>query len=176
MKKATTTSREANHQTVPLKIETAAGAKSIQMGFTNQRVTAHGGLVLMSSFLAKIGWRKALADALPHRPTSPNAYAPVDISLGFMGGVLAGADKFSRVGQLCGDPALPEVLGLEAVASQPTLTRFFSRFSQAANESFGPRHGFLLRQLPSHRDGYTLDVDSTSILHEDGHQEGVRVG
>src|SRR4030095_11785075 len=57
--------------------------------------TPHGGLALMSSFLARIGWRKALASALPHRPTSPNAYRPEEIALGFMAGVLSGADKFS---------------------------------------------------------------------------------
>lgn len=173
MKKATETSQEVDHQTVPLNIETAAGEKSIQMGFTAQRLTPHGGLALMSSFLAKIGWRAALANALPQRPTSPNAYAPVDIALGFMAGVLAGADKFSRVGQLCGDPALPEILGMEAVPSQPTLTRFFSGFSLRANTvGFGALHRWLLGRLPSHKGGYTLDLDSTSILHEDGHQDG----
>jgi hypothetical protein len=176
MKKASMASDEAAHQTVPLVIETATGLRSIQMGFTNQRLSAHGGLALMSSFLAKIGWRRQLAAVLPHRPTSPNAYIPVDIALGFMGGVLTGADKFSRVGQLCGDPVLPEVLGIEAVASQPTLTRFFGRFSRASNQSFGALYRFLLGRLPSHAGGYTLDLDSTAIVHEDGHQEGVRVG
>jgi len=35
-----------------------------------------------------------------------------------------------------------------------------------------------VRALPSARAkaGYTLDLDSTALLHEDGHQEGVRVG
>ena len=176
MKNTTTASHEASHQTVPLKVETAHGSKSIQMAFTDQRVTPHGGLALMSSFWQKLGWRKELAAALPQRPSSPNAYAPVDIALGFMGGVLAGADKFSRVGQLCADPALPQILGLEAVPSQPTLTRFFAGFSQRANESFAGLHRFLARKLPSEKEGYTLDLDSLAILHEEGHQEGVRPG
>ena len=30
--------------------------------------------------------------------------------------------------------------------------------------------------MPSERDGYTLDLDSWALLHEDGPQEGVRVG
>lgn len=176
MKNSNLASREADHQTVPLTIETKSGARSIQMSFTNQRLTPHGGLALMGSFLAKIGWRAQLEKAMPYEPTSPNAYAPVDIALGFLAGVLTGADKLSRVGQLCGDPALPEALGVEAIPSQPTLTRFFGRFSQAANEAFGGLYRFLLGRLPSYRGGYTLDLDSTSIVHEDGHQEGVRVG
>jgi hypothetical protein len=176
MKKSTAASREAIHQTVPLKVETACGVKSIQMGFSEQRLSAHGGLVLMSSFLQKLGWRKVLAEALPQRPTSPNAYAPVDIALGFMAGILSGADKFSRVGQLCADPVLPAILGIEAMPSQPTLTRFFQGFSPRANEAFAGLERFLLRRLPSLREDYTLDLDSTSLLHEAGHQEGVRPG
>ena len=30
--------------------------------------------------------------------------------------------------------------------------------------------------LPSRREGYTLDLDSTKLLHEDGHEEGVESG
>ncbi len=33
-----------------------------------------------------------------------------------------------------------------------------------------------MNRLPSTKEGYTLDLDSTRLLHEDGHQEGVRVG
>src|SRR5829696_3583684 len=153
MKTTTAASHEASHQTVPLKVETAHGPKSIQMEFSEQRLTPHGGMALMSSFLAKLGWRKELARALPHQPTSPNAYAPVDVALGFMGGVFAGADKLSRVGQLCGDPALPQILGIEALPSQPTLSRFFAKFSQASNQAFGSLYQFLLRRLPSHPGG-----------------------
>jgi hypothetical protein len=32
------------------------------------------------------------------------------------------------------------------------------------------------RNCPERADGYTLDLDSFSLIHEDGHQEGVRVG
>ena len=33
-----------------------------------------------------------------------------------------------------------------------------------------------LNRLPGHPHGYTLDLDSTRLLHEDGQQEGVSVG
>lgn len=33
-----------------------------------------------------------------------------------------------------------------------------------------------MRRLPNERDGYTLDLDSSALLHEDTHQEAVRVG
>jgi DNA-directed RNA polymerase subunit N (RpoN/RPB10) len=171
------TSREETHQTVPLKVSTASGPRSIQIGFSDQRISAHGGLALMSAYLQRIGWRKQLAAVLPQAPRSPNAFAPVDVALGFMAGVWCGADKFSRVGHLAADPLLPEVLGTEALPSQPTLTRFFRGFSQPSNTAgFGRLSRWLCGRLPSQRGGYTLDLDSTAIVHEDGHQEGVRVG
>jgi len=36
--------------------------------------------------------------------------------------------------------------------------------------------GWCLECLPSRAGGYALDLDSTRLLHEDGHQEGVEVG
>jgi hypothetical protein len=111
MKSKARASHEATHQTVPLEIETACEKMSMQLGFSNQRLTPHGGMALMSSFWARLDWRRKVAAALPQQPRSPNADQPVDIALGFMGGVLVCADKFSRVGQLAGDPALSEILG-----------------------------------------------------------------
>ena len=125
------TSHEETHQTVPLKVSTATGSQSIQIRLTDQRISAHAGLALMSGFLHRSGWREQLAAALPHAPQSPNAYLPVAVALGFMAGVWCGADTFSRVGHLAADPLLPEVLGTEALPSQPTLTRFFRGFSRA---------------------------------------------
>jgi hypothetical protein len=66
---------------------------------------------------------------LPQTPISPNAYVPTDIALGYLGGILAGADKLSRVAWLQSDPAVAQVLSIEA--------------------------------LPSRREGYTLDLDSS---------------
>jgi len=37
-------------------------------------------------------------------------------------------------------------------------------------------HAWAVRELPARPDGYTLDLDSFSLIHEDGQQEGVRVG
>lgn len=162
-----------------LDLDRAAGAASIRISFTDQRLTAHGGLVVWSHFLHQKKFRKELGQVLPHAPTSPNAYAPTDIALGYLGGILAGADKLSRVAWLQSDPALAEVLGIEAVPSQSTLSRFFGAFTFKSCERLAGLHGWALRGLPSRarpQEGYTLDLDSWALLHEDGHQEGVAVG
>jgi len=168
-------SREAN-QTVQLPIDTKDHSASIRISFTDQRLTAHGGMIVWSHFLQQKKFRDQLRQALPHQPTSPNAYDPTDVALGYMGGILAGADKLSRVAWLQSDAAVAEVLGVEAIASQSTFSRFFGAFSQSACNVLQGLHRRSMDSLPSWREGYTLDLDSWSLLHEDGHQEGVKVG
>ena len=159
-----------------LDLGTKDGVKSIRIGFTDQRLTAHGGLAVWTRFITERKLREQLRTVLPHEPTSPNAYDPCDTALGFIGGILCGADKLARVAHLAHDPAVAEVLGIEAVPSQSTLSRFFARCGRGACEALSDLHRWALQDLPARAEGYTLDLDSFSLLHEDGHQEGVRVG
>lgn len=136
-------------------------------------------MIVWSHFLHQKKFRRELSAVLPHAPTSPNAYAPADIALGYLGGILAGADKLSRVAWLQSDAAIAEVLGIEAVPSQSTLSRFFGAFTFKSCEQLARLHSWALRGLPSSArpsEGYTLDLDSWALLHEDGHQDGVAVG
>ena len=167
--------READ-QTVRLPIDTKDATSSIRISFTDQRLTAHGGMVVWSHFLHQKSFRQRLREVLPHCPTSPNAYDPTDVALGYVGGILCGADKLSRVAWLQSDPALSQVLGVEAIASQSTLSRFFEVFGQKTCNALNGLHRQAVGSLPSLKDGYTLDLDSWSLLHEDGHQQGVAVG
>ena len=167
--------QEAN-QTVRLQIDSKDGSPSIRISFTDQRLTAHGGMVVWSHFLHQKRFRAKMGEFLPHAPTSPNAYVPEDVGLGYMGGILCGADKLSRVAWLQSDPALAEVLGIEAIASQPTFSRFFNEFTQRTSTALSRVHFWAISSLPTLKDGYTLDLDSWALLHEDGHQEGVKAG
>jgi hypothetical protein len=133
-------------------------------------------MIVWSHFLHQQGFRRQLREVLPHCPSSPNAYDPTDVALGYMGGILCGADKLSRVAWLQSDAAVSEVLGVEAVASQSTFSRFFDVFGQKTCNGLNGLHRQAVYRLPSFKGGYTLDLDSWSLLHEDGHQEGVAVG
>jgi len=133
-------------------------------------------MVVWSHFLHQKAFRKQLREVLPHCPSSPNAYDPTDIALGYVGGILCGADKLSRVAWLQSDPAVSEVLGIEAVPSQSTLSRFFDVFGQKSCNALNRLHRQAIHSLPSLKEGYTLDLDSWALLHEDGHQEGVSIG
>src|SRR5438105_1492971 len=164
------------HQTVRLNIDTKDATSSIRISFTDQRLTAHGGMIVWSHFLHQKRFRQQLGQVLPHAPTSPNAYDPTDVALGYVGGSLCGADKLSRVAWLQSDPAIAQVLGIEAVASQSTLSRFFEAFTQMTSRGMAGLHRQAVYALPTLKEGYTLDLDSWALLHEDGHQEGVAVG
>ncbi len=163
-------------QTVRLEIGTKDGAQSMRISFTDQRLTAHGGLVVWSQFLHQSDFRAELERVLPHAPRSNRAFAPSDTALGFIGGIISGADKLSRVAYLRQDPAIAEVLGIEAVPSQSTLSRFLARFRAPTSEGLTALYRWALRRLPTQRAGYTLDLDSWALLHRDGEQEGVASG
>lgn len=169
----------ATHQTVAAPIQLRTGAKSIQISFTNQRLSPHAGSATFWGWLLAGDWRTTLQAALPHpRPQSNNHLTPLEKALAFVQGLLADARKLTHVAYLRRDPLLPELLGIRRVASQSSLSRFFQGFGSAAANlrCFRPLWQWGLNRLPSRRDGYTLDLDSTRLLHEDGQQEGVAVG
>lgn len=171
------THTDSTHQTVTQNIKLHLGKKSIQIGFTDQRISPLAGMLSWAGYVFQKKVPQLLRRMLPHQPTSPNALPPVEIALGFLAGVVAGADKLTRVAHLRADPLLPEVLQVRRIASQSTLSRFFQGFSQAANQScFGQFYRWSLEQLNSRKEGHTLDLDTTGLIHEDGHQQGVKAG
>lgn len=166
------------HQTVTKTIKLKTGKKTIRILPSRQKLSGHAGQTTFWGFLHLRKVRPLLAGLLPHRPTSPNASKPVEIALGFIAGILAGADKFARVAHLRGDPVLPEVMEVRRLPSQSTLSRFFARFDGPGKNlrCFRALWRFCMERLPSRKGGYCLDLDSTALLHEDGTQEGVCVG
>lgn len=150
----------------------------VQIGFTDQKVTAHAGL---SAFAGFLHWHKVpgLLRGLLPQGTSPNSYPAEAIGLSFIAGVLSGAKKLAQVAFLRRDPSLPGLLQIEAISSQSTLSRFFARFNGAGHNLsvLGPLWHWCMDRLPSLTGGYTLDLDSTQLLHEDNLKaEGVCTG
>ena len=167
------------HQTVAEKIKFHSAGQSIQIEFTDQQLSPHAGTATFWSFLHQSGWCELVARCLPHpTPTSNNALSPLSKVLSFVQGLLCGAKKLTHVAYLRRDPMMPELLGITRVPSQSTLTRFFQGFTGAGQNlaCFRPLFAWALQKLPSKREGYALDLDSTRLLHEDGHQAGVAVG
>lgn len=177
MKKNTMHTDESAHQTVTEFIKLQSSSGVIQVGFTDQQVSGRAGLVTFASFLRWHRLGDCLLRWLPHRPKSNRALKPADIALSFITGILAGAEKLAQVALLRADPVVPPLLEIARVPCQSTFTRFFQRFSSASNlATFGSAWRWCAERLSSRPEGYSLDLDSTQLLHEDGHQEGVAVG
>jgi len=167
------------HQTVADSIELNCGEQSIQIDFTDQQLSPHAGSATFWAFVRQSGWISLLEKALPHpRPKSNNHLTALSKVLAFMQGLLCGAKKLTHVAYLRRDPLVPQMLGIRRVASQSVLSRFFQGFTSPGRNlgCFRGLFAWCLERLPSRAGGYALDLDSTRLLHEDGHQEGVAVG
>jgi hypothetical protein len=167
------------HQPVAAAFNFKSGGKAIAVGFTEQRLSPHAGSAAFWGWLHPSGWIKTLEAALPHAPLlSNNGLTALAKGLAFMHGLLCDARKLTHIAYLRRDPVVPELLNIQRVPSQSTLSRFFADFGSAAVNlrCFRPLWHWCMERLPSRKEGYTLDLDSTRLLHEDGQQEGVLVG
>lgn len=169
---------ESGPQSVTDFIKLTRGQETMQIGFTDQKVSGHGGLSTFAGFLRWQRFGRCLEQWLPHRRSSPNALPAVDLALGFLTGILAGASKLAQVAYLRRDVMLPSLLEIKRMGSQASFSRFFQGFPGAAANlrCFGSAWHWCLDRLSSRPGGYTLDLDSTQLLHEEGQQEGVRTG
>jgi hypothetical protein len=167
------------HQTVAGEFNFKSSGKAIAVAFTDQRLSPHAGSATFWGWLHPSGWIKTLAAALPHAPAlSNNRLSALAKALAFTHGLLCEARKLTQVAYLRRDPLVPELLGITRVPSQTTLSRFFAQFGSAAVNlrCFRPLWYWCVQRLPSAKEGYTLDLDSTRLLHEDSQREGVAVG
>lgn len=178
MKNSSVPTREAAHQTVTDFIKLQTPEQSIRIGFTDQKVSGRAGLLTFAGFLHWHRLGALLARVLPHQRTSKKAIPVADLALGFLAGILAGAQKLVQVAHLRWDVMLPQLLAIQCVGSQSSFTRFFQGFTSAGKNlsTFRPLWRWAMERLPSRKGGYSLDLDSTRLLHEDGHQEGVKTG
>lgn len=187
MKKSTTKHvSHTAHQTVTEEyLEVEGERESIRIGFTDQQISGRAGLSAFCAFLNWHGFGRLLARVLPQRDAKVKQgrggrppQSSWEIALGFIAGLLGGAQRLTQVAYLRADPMLRQMLAVTQIASQSTLSRFFALFAHAGinQQAFTPLWNWTMRQLPSWRGGYSLDLDSTRLLHEDGHQEGVATG
>jgi hypothetical protein len=178
MKKQKTAADVSVHPTVTASIKLKNGAGATEISFTSKRVTGYGGLSAIAGFFQWNCLRQTICSCLPFQTTSPNASPLEEIILSYIVGMLAGAKSLCQLSYLRRDPVLATLLALKAFPSQSTLTRFFQRFSQAANQRFfSPLWKWSLNGLASREQGYTLDFDSTHLSHDDNHQaEGLKTG
>ncbi|MCP5527095.1 MAG: transposase [Verrucomicrobiales bacterium] len=131
--------------------------KTIQIGFTDQKVSGRAGLLTFAGFLHWHRFGALLALVLPHRRTSKQAIPVADLALGFLAGILAGAQKLAHLAHLRNDVMLPALLAIQRIGSQSTFTRFFQGFTSAGkNRHLRSLWRWCLERLPSRPGGYSL--------------------
>jgi Transposase DDE domain group 1 len=166
------------HQTVTEFIRLETADETIQIGFTDQRISGRAGLLTFAGFLQWYRFDDLLAGAIPAFKKRKRGFEPFEFALTFVIGILACARKLTHLPHLRSDVILARFIAVTGIPSQSALNRFFQRFnSSAANLStFRPLWRWGLERWSSRPGGYALDLNSTRLLHEDGHQEGVAVG
>jgi hypothetical protein len=166
------------HQTVTEFIKLRTPEETIQIGFTDQKVSGRAGLLTFAGFFHWHRLDQLLAKVMPQFKQRRRGFAPAEYATGFLTGILAGAKKLTHLGHLRSDVLLAPLLGIKGMPSQSAFSRFFQRFTSAGQnlQTFRPLWRWGLERLPSRPGGYALDLDSTRLLHEDGHQEGVASG
>jgi len=77
--------------------------------------------------------------------------------------IIAGYSEDDAADQLTNDPVFTQVIGTEALASQPSLSRFFARFDHESIEQLNQANQELLDKVHQVRDSKALiiDLDST---------------
>ncbi len=88
--------------------------------------------------------------------------------------LIAGYANDDAADQLTNDPVFKEVIGNDAVASQPSLSRLFNRFDETSIEQLNQANQELLDKVHVHRGNESLIIDLDST-HADtyGNQEEI---
>jgi hypothetical protein len=177
MTKLTQSSDQSAHQTVTEFMKLPTPDETISIGFTDQKVSGRAGLLTFASFLHWHRFGELLARVMPQFKRRRRGYQPFEYAVGFMTGILAGARKLTQVAHLRRDVMLAPLLAIQSIASQSAFSRCFQHFTSAGQNlaTFRPLWRWGLARLCSRPGGYALDLDSTRLLHEDGHQEGVAI-
>ena len=156
------------------KITSLLGKNEIGLEYTDKPVTPWGGMVLFSGLAKQVGLEDALREALPFKPTSPNATDPVEIALAFMVSVLTGARRLAHIERLRWDEGMREILGVDRIVSDTTLGRFFRLFKAGTvSVVFEKLMRWQLKMVDVKDD--VLDLDS-SAFERYGKQEGAVLG
>lgn len=147
----------------------------IQFNFNGGDLSSDSGLFLMKEFLSFIGLGQILDNTFKtNDPTSQRKHSDIDNLLQALYQIFAGYFEDDRADDLRNDPVMAACLEKEALASQPTMSRFFNRMDAQTLDQFND----ILRQLRKEvysRTGMPnivlFDLDTT-LLDTYGNQEG----
>ncbi len=148
--------------------------RQIKINFNGGDLTSDAGLLLIKEFVYKLGFVKLLKNMFKTNDTASFRRHKDDENLWQIIYQLLGAYfQDDCADELTKDPLLTTILNKEALASQPTLSRFFNRMDEGTlNQFYDIRRRFrkVVYQIKN-PELILLDLDST-LLDTYGNQEG----
>ena len=157
------------------RIRARAGA-DLPITFSDERISAHGGLELVRRFLETLAFRRRVADAV--RGVGPEGdYGFVRILLSLMGMVIVGGAKVTHLAFLAADPVFLRFCGLHRLPSDRTVVAWLKAFTPPALEALSDWiRDLVYEQIERLRLArLTIDVDG-SVLRTGAKVDGTARG
>ena len=105
--------------------------KQIKINFNGGDLSSDAGLLLIKEFACKLGFEKILKSEFKTNDTATSRTHKDDENLWQMVyQIFGGYFEDDCADELTNDPVLTAILGKKALASQPTLSRFFNRMDE----------------------------------------------
>lgn len=135
----------------------------IAFDFSGGNLSSDSGLLLVRSFLEKLGLRDVLKDFFDSRNCRTHPVSSVIEQLIYTN--IAGYHQDDASDELRHDPVFTSILDKEALASQPTISRMLNSLDEADIKKFNDilKALFCMGNSPKDTKHIVLDIDSTNI-------------
>ena len=147
--------------------------RSLKIDFNGGDLSSDAGLFLIREFAKKIGIHELIEKQFKTKDTAQQRHTDAENLLQMIYQKIAGYFRDDDADELTDEPVFRTLLGKEALASQPTLSRFHNRMDKDTLDQFND----IQRELRKRIYRYTcpemllFDVDST-LFETFGKQEG----
>ena len=148
--------------------------RQIKINFDGGDLSSDAGLLLIKEFVSKLGVNKLIDRNFKTNDSATfRFHTDRDNLLQMIYMIIAGYFEDDASDELTNDPVFKAVLDKEALASQPTISRFFNRMDEDTLNQFLAIGRILRKKIYSIQmpEAIILDLDST-LLEAYGKQEG----
>ena len=148
--------------------------KYVKMNFNGGDLSSDAGLLLICEFLNKMGFDKLAREIFQTNDSAGiRIHKDAENLLQVIYQTIAAYFEDDCADELTNDPVFTMILDKDALASQPTLSRFYNRMDEDTLEQFNEINKELRRRIYSIEkpEMVLLDLDST-LLETYGKQEG----
>ena len=144
--------------------------KKLSLDFGGGNLSSDAGLLLVRSFMEKLGLRPLLEKLFDGAPRRTHQTSSVIEQLLYQN--IAGYHQDDAADDLRNDPIFTTILDKEALASQPTISRAMKSFKTEDLEKFNALLEIVYKKTnsPKEKKHIILDLDSTNVQTY-GHQE-----